>query len=728
MADEVSRFNTAPIMLRHPSSLVADDVLVNIYRPDQPSHIIFDEADEDECDIIDVPQNLAPEQYRYEFPPKYRLKELAHLDKNDDVFSFFDESSFTTASTSTAACSMMPLESDTEEDDDLAAFLMTMRSDHIPTSAVFRPADHASDQLDSLLDRYGYDHHLDDQYEWNPETAMIANEELQHHYPEDEMQLVDDGRLSPLQLPAQARLFARSPACNERRMREQSCDSTTTVTQTKLTQQEMEPVGPSSFLAVARKAPYASSSLDRVDEEDKFHWDESFSFQPSADRSLSSLGKESYLFLATRSYVFIVVQPYINSACSTHDILGSPYVHPHPHPHQRSNSEEELPIITRESELLTDSGSEGDNDSQFSSVSKIVIKLNRSKCSPATIIRRCTTSLGSDEGYDDEEDEKELPIESASVFLPLSDDEELPLTDQEYLRSVAATKIQALWRGYQCRRQPRSARKLFVNVVRMCGYVHQRRVDHMSQRIRQLEDRLREETAMRVAFENAMENMTVLIDKQQRSLYERVEREVDMRQAYERKIESVMAQVQPLETRLHKEAKARANLEDMMSRVIDQVHDLKLSQQQQMKEEAESKRDMQRKLDDALDEIKSLKQQVSQQQQQRQQQQQMPQMTRPVTPRTPAIPSVAKSTVRSSSPIRTGTVVRPKTAQAMVSRTTRTTTRTPQPSTKSSLKDATSTASRRTLVPSPSSRASSRLDSKRTTTVPAARRTLVSRK
>ncbi|KAG0180288.1 hypothetical protein DFQ28_001443 [Apophysomyces sp. BC1034] len=693
MADEVSRFNTAPIMLRHPSSLVADDMLVNIYNTDQPSHFLLDEVDEDECDVIDVPQNLAPEQYRYEFPPKCRLKELAHLDKNDDVFSFFDESSFTTASTSTAACSFMPLESDMEEDeDDLAAFLETMRSDHIPTSSVFRPADHANDQLDRFFDSYNYNAHMD-QYAWNHEAPMIADEHLQDSYHQDDMQLVDDGRLSPLELPAQARRHlarSQSPACSERRMREQSCDSTTTVTQTKLIQQDIEPVGPSSFLTMSRRHPYASSSLDRVDEEGKFPWDESFSFPTQADRPLST--------------------------------TGSPYTHPHQRVMSRMNSEDQdLPIYSNESELLTDAGSYGDNESQISSASKIVIKLNRAKYSPVTVIQRCTTSLGSDEGYDDEEYDKEMPIESASVFLPLSEDEDILLMDQDYVRSVAATKIQAVWRGYQCRKQPRPARKLFTDLVRMCSHVHQQQVDHMNRRIRQLEDKLREETAMRVAFENAMEDMTILIDKQQKSLYERVEREVDMRQAYENKIETVMAQVQPLEARLQKEAKARGNLEDMMSRVIDQVHEMKISSQQQLKEDAESKKEMQAKLDEALGEIALLKQQRA------------PQMTRPVTPRTPAVPSAARSTIRSSTPIRSTTPARPKIAQATAPRmtttaTTTTTTRTLRPSTKPTLKNTTTTPTRRTLVPSPSTRATSRLDSKRPTTVPTTRRTLVSRK
>lgn len=151
--------------------------------------------DDDAVDAFVVPQNLAPEQFQYEFPPKSRLKALAHLYDDDDC-SFFDESSFTTASTSTAAYSSV---------EDWSAI---------------NDSEYANDHLDRFLDSVS-------------EAFTPAA-------------LVDDCKLSPLQLPVQA-----TSSGSEYRSREQSCDSASTVTIRKGRNQG---VCPSTFLDDARHA------------------------------------------------------------------------------------------------------------------------------------------------------------------------------------------------------------------------------------------------------------------------------------------------------------------------------------------------------------------------------------------------------------------------------------------------------------------------------------------
>ena len=136
---------------------------------------------------MDVPQNLEPEQERYEFPPKAHLQALAQIYDNDDDCSFFDESSYTTTSTATES---YPLCS--------------------PST------DYANDHLDRFFDSV-----LDDVWEKKQD--------------DDDDYIIDDGRLSPLQLPAQSEVV-------EQRGREQSYDSMATVTKDR-------GVAPCSFLS-----------------------------------------------------------------------------------------------------------------------------------------------------------------------------------------------------------------------------------------------------------------------------------------------------------------------------------------------------------------------------------------------------------------------------------------------------------------------------------------------
>ncbi|CAO3699069.1 unnamed protein product [Rhizopus stolonifer] len=203
-----------------------------------------------------------------------------------------------------------------------------------------------------------------------------------------------------------------------------------------------------------------------------------------------------------------------------------------------------------------------------------------------------------DEGYDDCLDEQ---IESASVFLPLSD-EQTQLLDADAYRHWAATKIQSVWRGHRARQQT-SKFSVLSGLALIHESISARQRAQVDQRLRRLEQRLNEETAMRVAFEKAMEDMTVLMDHQHKVMHDRLEQEIGMRQTYEQKMEDCLGHIQPLESRLRHEAKARADMESMMSRVLDQLHEVKTMARQ----EAEEKKLMEKKLEDATAQIAMLK-------------------------------------------------------------------------------------------------------------------------
>ncbi|KAG1060655.1 hypothetical protein G6F42_027901 [Rhizopus arrhizus] len=112
----------------------------------------------------------------------------------------------------------------------------------------------------------------------------------------------------------------------------------------------------------------------------------------------------------------------------------------------------------------------------------------------------------------------------------------------------------------------RPEQRVFLNLANICTRLHRRQMNTVDERLHQLEQRVRQETAMRIAFEKAMEDMTVLIDQQQKTLYDRVEQEMHMRQLYEEKMNTALAQLQPLESRLRKEVNARTKMEEMMTR------------------------------------------------------------------------------------------------------------------------------------------------------------------
>ncbi|KAI7898917.1 uncharacterized protein BX663DRAFT_523237 [Cokeromyces recurvatus] len=228
----------------------------------------------------------------------------------------------------------------------------------------------------------------------------------------------------------------------------------------------------------------------------------------------------------------------------------------------------------------TDNSSSGSSSSIHTTESRIIlIKLNKSSL----------TYLASDERYEDESCEE---LKSDCIFYPIYNHDDI--------RHQAATKIQALWRGYRERcNQPcyKQQSKMSIHLVNLFNQLDRRRQDDVQHKLEQLERQVCEERAMRVAFEKAMEDMTVLIDQQQKSLFDRlVEQETEIRKRLETALE-------PLDKKLRKEMHARLKLEEMMSRVLDQLH---MSETLREAKEEEIK-SISIKLEKAVDDITLLK-------------------------------------------------------------------------------------------------------------------------
>lgn len=275
--------------------------------------------------------------------------------------------------------------------------------------------------------------------------------------------------------------------------------------------------------------------------------------------------------------------------------------------HQQQQQHLDLPVFRNESEPIMD-----DDDSNPDTPAKtITLKLRKSV---DTRYRRPTCPI-SDEGYADEDDEDnvdmsgdysdhEPPLESEMVFLPLSAEEQQHMIEEDVLRTTAATRIQAVWRGYRAKKELAassstlsSSHRLIVDLARICNAMHQKQMNTLHSRMDELEQQLEEERAMRIAFEKAVEDMTIMVDQQQNMLYDRLDQQ---RVEYEAKIAK-------METRLRKEAKARMEMEQSMTHVVKQVQDMQAAQQRRAKEDAEHQKNLQRKLNDALYEINQLK-------------------------------------------------------------------------------------------------------------------------
>lgn len=505
---------------------------------------------------MEITQHLAPEQFQYEFPPKSRIMAIEANDDDQEEFSFFDECSFT--SNSTAAYSNILYEEDEEEEDD----------DYYTQSNLIQNSD-------QLLDQY-----LDS-------------------FKNLDMSFVADNQLSPLQLPTQA-----TSNSNSSRIREESYDSTGTIVIRKSPCSSFQAARPSSFLS----SHHHKQFLERVAEEDRINWEEkSFTFPEYSNYQSEDERGNTCTLISNKKKP----QP-------TNISYKIAYRSVHPYYRSRMNSEADM--FCQDDDIV----SLGEDDlSNYSNNSKVVVmKISKSNVSPPTFIHFSQSSgsyISSDEGYDDEDDEQDIhckPIESASVFLPLSDQEQEYMMQFDDHRHSAAIKIQSVWRGYIFRKkaaysgsQLKVSHRVLAGLAQVNDNIHRRNNNQLQNRVCMLEKRLGEETAMRMAFEKAMEDMTILMDHQHQVLHQRVEQEVNMRQTYERKMEQVMAQVQPLESRLRHESKARADMESMMSRVLDQLHELKVHS----KEEVEQRKSLQRKLDNATEEIALIKQQKQQQ-------------------------------------------------------------------------------------------------------------------
>ncbi|CAO3611223.1 unnamed protein product [Mucor hiemalis] len=401
------------------------------------------------------------------------LKELAYLDDLQENYSYFDESSFSLTALSSVT---------QQEQQQTSEYNMISHMNH-----------------------------------------SVWHETLVE---EDEQHLVEDNKLSPLQLPAQVSRLLSS--------------STESITQSEDEQQRL-PVGPSSFLS-------------------------------------------------DNMYKHVTQTQYIQKDYSFSD---------------QNYSNDSVPVMDTDNDSsTTDSSSIRSTESRI-----VVIKLNKLKKTSSYV--HSTTSLtyiSNDEGYVDGDDDE---LESHCVFYPLVENED----NEEYndcKRDSAAIKIQALWRGYQCRsKQKHSAlhadQRLIVKLAQFYDRFQRKQMNSVNEQVAQLKQKVREETAMRMAFEKAMEDMTVLIDQQQKILYDRLEQEVHMRQLYESKMNTALKQLQPLEARLKKEVVARNKMEEMMTRVLDQMHESETQRQNQAKEDAEYRKRMELKLEQALNEISTIK-------------------------------------------------------------------------------------------------------------------------
>ncbi|KAI7882837.1 hypothetical protein K492DRAFT_55704 [Lichtheimia hyalospora FSU 10163] len=486
---------------------------------------------EDDQGII-VPQHLEPEQVSYEFPSRSTLEHLAtFLNDNDD--SMFDES---------------PIGSTTYSDDEDSGLAGDDQFDSFIGSIV---SAYTNEQRQRCTNNHmaknapGYGHKIQqertnhhNQFINNKPVSMSADNDDEYLVDDDEddddmEMLVDDSRLSPLQIPPVARC-----------------------------------VSSSSF-----NSSYSLYSMQRDN---------------GVVAPCSFLCHEDLVFPNNRT----CVSPY-------HGMLGAEDHHQHL----------DLPVFRNESEPIMD-----DDDSNPDTPAKtITLKLRKSvdHC-----YRRPTCPI-SDEGYadDDQEDDdnvdvsgdysdNEPPLESEMVFLPLSAEEQQHMVEEDVLRNTAATRIQAVWRGYHAKKQLAassstlsSSHRLIVDLARICNAMHQKQMNAMHHRMDELEQQLEEERAMRIAFEKAVEDMTIMVDQQQNMLYDRLEQQ---RMEYE-------AKVAKMETRLRKETKARMEMEQSMTHVVKQVQDMHTAQQRRAKEDAEHQKNLQRKLNDALYEINQLK-------------------------------------------------------------------------------------------------------------------------
>lgn len=225
------------------SSIIHFELSSRLYHT-QASPSYHDQHDDfdDAMMMMPVPQHLDSEQINYEFPPKSHLKALAYLDQLEQEYSFFDETSFTSLSndSSSSASSMSFLSGYFDEQlQDNSSATTPLRHDYISS---------ASHLFSSLIDENDEDldlTHIHSHHDYHMTQAQSSKEAAAAST--TTTTLVDDNRLSPLQLPAQAHHYSYH------HQREQSCDSTTTITKNLI-------VAPQSFLSMPSTAPLYKSN------------------------------------------------------------------------------------------------------------------------------------------------------------------------------------------------------------------------------------------------------------------------------------------------------------------------------------------------------------------------------------------------------------------------------------------------------------------------------------
>jgi hypothetical protein len=206
--------------------------------------------------MIPVPQHLDSEQINYEFPPKSHLKALAYLDQLEQEYSFFDETSFTSLSndSSSSVSSMSFLSGYFDEQHQGNSSATTPpRHDYISSASHLFSSliDENDEDLDLTHTLSHHDYHMTRAQSSKAASAAAAAAST------TTTTLVDDNRLSPLQLPAQAHHYSYH------HQREQSCDSTTTITKNLI-------VAPQSFLSMPSTTPlYKSNNNSNCDNNGK---------------------------------------------------------------------------------------------------------------------------------------------------------------------------------------------------------------------------------------------------------------------------------------------------------------------------------------------------------------------------------------------------------------------------------------------------------------------------
>jgi hypothetical protein len=188
---------------------------------------------------------------------------------------------------------------------------------------------------------------------------------------------------------------------------------------------------------------------------------------------------------------------------------------------------------------------------------KLIIKIDKTR-------RQCTVIYN--EGYI--EDDERFELESECTFYPVN-------------KQQAASKIQSLWRAHHKKDD-------ILQLLLLCGRFHQYKILKFQQKLDSLEAKIEEEQAMRVAFETAMEDLTEVIDQQQKMLYDRLDQQVHMGRSCESKMKVLAKSLNPLELRLQQETEARKELEVTMGRVLEELEDTKQSIIQSTKQQQQT--------------------------------------------------------------------------------------------------------------------------------------------